>query len=174
MEFRPVQSTVVPLQLWEGCVCLTVISWTGILWHHTHEKQTPCAPATFICLQLHKPTAHSELPGKQVFHSKATVIRSQQQLYATRPPRGWGLRSGWGGGLRFLALCAVAEANRTRLWCRNFSTSLPNNFWTATPCPRRGLGHTCAPALLVRREQGGGGGGTQSQMCFGQGVSLLL
>lgn len=37
-------SSVVLLQLWEGCACLRVISWTGILWHHMHEKQTPFLP----------------------------------------------------------------------------------------------------------------------------------
>lgn len=55
-----------------------------------------------------------------------------------------------------LSLCGVAEAYRTRLRCHNFSTSSLQNSWMAAPCPCRGLGDTCAPAMLHRREPRGG------------------
>lgn len=87
---------------WEGCACLTVISWTGILWHHTHEKQTPSPshtdPGHFhsLAAQQAKGAQRNSL-GSKTSYSIARVIRSEQQLYATRPPGGWEVGRGGGG-----------------------------------------------------------------------------
>lgn len=101
---------------------------------------------------------HSEIPGKRVslFTSQGNMIPTTASCN-TAPGR-LGARHGVGWRVLSLSLYGVAEAYRTCLQCRNFPTSSPQkNSWMATPCPWRGLGDTCAPATLRRREPRGHG-----------------
>lgn len=95
--------------------------------------------------------------GSKSSYSIAKVIWSQQQLYATRPPGGWGQHVGWGGGCSLYR--SVVLLRPVSLRCCNFCTSLPQNFWPL-PVPGEGLVTPVHQPCWTE----------ESQMCFGQGV----
>lgn len=170
-EFRPVQSAVVPLQLWEGCACLTVISWMGILWHHTDEKQTPFAfthwpqPLSFACNSVSQQRRVNSL-GSESSYSIARVIWSQQQLYATRPAGGWGVRCGV-AALFIAEKCCRGPSKTSAVSC--FSTSSCHsrmNKWESWVTP------TWQPCWTGESQEGRLGGCIQRQIYSEQGVCV--